>query len=111
MANPLRLLGSDEELVLDLHPHWRRLVIPFLTVPVVAALVTFALLKGPSDSAFRDGILGVAILFLLVVSGIPYLRWRTTRYLVTTRRVMGQSGILTRVGHDLPLSRIADVRF
>jgi uncharacterized membrane protein YdbT with pleckstrin-like domain len=111
VANLLRQLGDDEELVFDLHPHWRRLVVPFLAVPVLAALATFAVVVGPSEAAYRYAVIGVAILFLLFVSGLPYLRWKTTHYVVTTRRVMSRSGIITRVGHDLPLYRLNDVRF
>jgi membrane protein YdbS with pleckstrin-like domain len=111
VANILRQLGDGEELVFDLHPHWRRLILPFLAVPVVAALATFAWLVGPSEPAFRYAVLAVAIALLIFTSGLPYLRWRTTRYLVTNRRVMARSGIVTRVGRDVPLFRLNDVHF
>jgi uncharacterized membrane protein YdbT with pleckstrin-like domain len=106
-----RQLGPGEELVLALHPHWRRLVIPFVAVPAVAALVTFLLLRGPAESGFRVLVVGVAALALLALSLLPYLRWRTTHYVITTRRVMGRSGVTRRVGQDLPLYRIEDVAF
>jgi uncharacterized membrane protein YdbT with pleckstrin-like domain len=111
VANIERQLSDGEELILDLHPHWRRLIIPFLAVPVVAALATFAEIVGPSAAAYRYGVIGVALVLLLFTSGIPYLRWRTTRYLVTNRRVMARSGIVTRVGRDVPLYRLNDVHF
>jgi uncharacterized membrane protein YdbT with pleckstrin-like domain len=106
-----RQLGPGEELVLALHPHWRRLVVPFVAVPAVAALVTFLLLRGPAGGGFRVLVLGVAALVLVAVSLLPYLRWRTTHYVITTRRVMGRSGVTRRVGQDLPLYRIEDVAF
>jgi uncharacterized membrane protein YdbT with pleckstrin-like domain len=111
VGNIARQLAPGEELVFDLHPHWRRLVVPFLAVPVVAALATFAILAGPDEPAYRYGVLGVAIVVLALLSGLPYLRWRTTRYLVTNRRVMGRSGIITRIGRDVPLYRLNDVHF
>ncbi|HSP38802.1 MAG TPA: PH domain-containing protein [Frankiaceae bacterium] len=111
MANIARQLAPGEELVLDLHPHWRRLIVPFLAVPVVAALATFAVLAGPGRAPYRDGVLAVAVVLLLMLSGVPYLRWRTTRYLVTDRRVMSRSGIITRLGRDVPLYRLNDVHF
>src|SRR5690349_20704334 len=111
MADIARQLQPGEELVYDLHPHWRRLVVPFLAVPVLAALATFALLAGPDQTAYRYVVLAVALLLLLFTSGLPYLRWRTTRYLVTDRRVMARSGIVTRVGRDVPLYRLNDVHF
>jgi uncharacterized membrane protein YdbT with pleckstrin-like domain len=106
-----RQLGPGEELVLALHPHWRRLVVPFVAVPAVAALVTFLLLRGPAEAGFRVLVLGVAALVLVALSLLPYLRWRTTHYVITTRRVMGRSGVTRRVGQDLPLYRIEDVTF
>lgn len=111
MADITRQLQPDEELIYDLHPHWRRLVVPFLAVPVVAALATFAILAGPDQPAYRYAVIAVAIVILLFVSGLPYLRWRTTRYLVTDRRVMARSGIITRIGRDVPLYRLNDVHF
>lgn len=106
-----RQLGPGEELVLALHPHWRRLVVPFVAVPAVAALVTFLLLRGPAEAGFRVLVVGVALLVLVALSLLPYLRWRTTHYVVTTRRVLGRSGVTRRVGQDLPLYRIEDVTF
>jgi uncharacterized membrane protein YdbT with pleckstrin-like domain len=111
MADIARQLQPGEELVYDLHPHWRRLVVPFLAVPLVAALATFALLAGPDEPTYRYAVVAVGILLLLFLSGLPYLRWKTTRYLVTNRRVMARSGIVTRVGRDVPLYRLNDVHF
>jgi uncharacterized membrane protein YdbT with pleckstrin-like domain len=37
------------------------------------------------------------------------LRWRTTTYTVTNRRLITRSGILNKIGKDLPLNRINEV--
>jgi uncharacterized membrane protein YdbT with pleckstrin-like domain len=42
---------------------------------------------------------------------LPYLRWLTTRYVLTTDRLVIRSGILARHGRDVPLNRINDVSF
>ena len=42
---------------------------------------------------------------------VPYLRWRTTHYVITTHRVMVRRGILTKNGKDITLSKITDVSF
>jgi membrane protein YdbS with pleckstrin-like domain len=39
------------------------------------------------------------------------LRWRTTTYELTTRRLRMRDGIVTRHGRDIPLARINDVSF
>ncbi len=100
---------AGERVVLDLNPHWRRLVVPFVAVPVVAATATFALLVGGDATAYRAAVVVLALMAVLFVSGIPYLRWRTTRYVVTDRRVVGRAGVLTHVASDVPLYRVADV--
>jgi membrane protein YdbS with pleckstrin-like domain len=41
----------------------------------------------------------------------PLLRWRTTVYELTTRRMRLRDGIIARHGRDIPLSRITDVSF
>jgi uncharacterized membrane protein YdbT with pleckstrin-like domain len=53
----------------------------------------------------------VAILVLMVWLMVPVLRWRTTTYELTTRRLRVRDGIVTRRGRDIPLARINDVSF
>ena len=52
--------------------------------------------------------IGVLIAVFLVV--MPILRWLTTRYVVTTHRVLVRRGIVTKTGKDITLSKITDVR-
>jgi uncharacterized membrane protein YdbT with pleckstrin-like domain len=42
---------------------------------------------------------------------VPFLRWWTTTYTVTDRRLLMRRGILTKVGKDMPLMRINDVLY
>jgi len=42
---------------------------------------------------------------------VPLLRWRSTHFVVTTRRVMVREGVLTRSGIDIPLRRVNSVQF
>jgi len=114
MPYPARLLGEDEEVVLDLHPHWKRLVIPAVLVPVVAGLATYLVFVLPSGSfqtAGRLAIVAVALAVLLRFSVWPWLRWLTTRYVLTTRRVVIREGVFGRSGRDVPLTRVNDVSF
>jgi uncharacterized membrane protein YdbT with pleckstrin-like domain len=114
VAYPQRLLQEDEEVVLDLHPHWRRIFFPVLSVPVVVALAAFAAAKLPDHSwrpNARYGIVAVAFVILLFTFVRPWLRWITTSYVVTTHRVVLRDGVLARSGRDIPLSRINDVTF
>jgi len=107
-------LSEGEQFVLRLHPHWKTLVKPFFIVAVIIAAAIAALIMLPPRSSLdpaRDGI-GVVVLLAVIVWGVaPLLRWRTTSYELTTRRLRLRQGILSRTGRDFPLIRISDVSF
>jgi uncharacterized membrane protein YdbT with pleckstrin-like domain len=107
-------LTQDEHLVLLLHPHWKTLIRPFAVAVLVIAIALVAEVLIPSGSvagAGRLAVAAVAILVLMVWLMVPVLRWRTTTYELTTRRLRVRDGILTRRGRDIPLARINDVSF
>jgi uncharacterized membrane protein YdbT with pleckstrin-like domain len=106
-----RQLGADEHIVLNLRPHWRRLVLPMAAIPVVVGLAAFAIGIGPGGTIYDWVIIAVAVVLLVWISLLPYLRWHATRYVVTNRRVLYRTGIVTQVGRDVPLYRLNDVHF
>jgi uncharacterized membrane protein YdbT with pleckstrin-like domain len=111
---PTRLLGDDEEVILDLHPHWKRIVIPALLLPIVVGVASYLIFLLPDGSVrapLRWAILAVALLVLLRWSLWPFLKWLTTRYVLTNRRVVIRSGVRSRSGRDIPLTRVNDVSF
>jgi uncharacterized membrane protein YdbT with pleckstrin-like domain len=103
-------LTDDEQPVLVLHPHWKTLIRPILiaVLVVAAALVAEVVV---SNSVARAVIGVVAVLVVMVWLIVPVLRWRTTMYELTTRRLRTRFGIVTRRGRDIPLTRISDVSF
>ncbi len=114
MAFPESVLDSDEEVVRNLRPHWRRVVVPIALLPIVVGLASYGWFTLPSDSArksLRYVILVVAALLLLWLTLRPLLFWLTTRYVVTNRRVLMRNGVLSRTGRDVPLTRVNDVSF
>jgi uncharacterized membrane protein YdbT with pleckstrin-like domain len=107
-------LSGDEQPVLLLHPHWKTLIRPILIAAVVVAiaLVAEALIPGGSGALAARGATGVvAVLVLMLLLIVPLLRWRTTTYELTTKRLRTRYGIVTRRGRDIPLTRINDVSF
>jgi uncharacterized membrane protein YdbT with pleckstrin-like domain len=71
-----------------------------------------ALIPSGSGAAAARGAVGVvAVLVLMVWLIVPVLRWRTTTYELTTKRLRTRFGIITRNGRDIPLTRINDVSF
>ena len=109
-----RSLALGEESVAILHPHWKTLVLPVvLAFFVVAVLLVGEVLipAGKAAGIERLVLAVVAIVLLMWWLMFPILRWRTTVYEVTTKRMRLRDGILTRNGRDIPLSRITDVSF
>jgi uncharacterized membrane protein YdbT with pleckstrin-like domain len=107
-------LTQDEHLVLRLHPHWKTLIRPFAVAVIVIVIALIAEVLIPSNSAAaveRLVVAAVAILAVMLWLIVPVLRWRTTTYELTTRRMRVRSGIVTRHGRDIPLARINDVSF
>jgi uncharacterized membrane protein YdbT with pleckstrin-like domain len=107
-------LTADERPVLLLHPHWKTLIRPilFAVIVVAAALIGEALIPSSSGAAAERLAVGVvAVLVLMLWLFVPVLRWRTTTYELTTKRLRTRFGIITRRGRDIPLTRINDVSF
>jgi uncharacterized membrane protein YdbT with pleckstrin-like domain len=107
-------LTGDEEPVLLLRPHWKTLIGPVLVAVLVlaVALVAEAVIpSGRAAAAARLAVAVVALLALMLWLIGPVLRWRTTTYELTTRRLRTRFGIVTRHGRDIPLTRINDVSF
>jgi uncharacterized membrane protein YdbT with pleckstrin-like domain len=96
------------------HPHWKTLIRPVSVAVLVVAAALIAEVLIPSNSAApveRLVVAAVAILAVMLWLIVPVLRWRTTTYELTTRRLRVRSGIATRRGRDIPLARINDVSF
>jgi membrane protein YdbS with pleckstrin-like domain len=109
-----RSLAVGEQSVEVLHPHWKTMVGPVLGafLIVAALLVGEVVIPGGRDAAIeRLATAVLAIVLLMWWLMYPLLRWRTTRYELTTRRMRLRTGVVARNGSDIPLSRITDVSF
>ena len=107
-------LAPGEHLVLSVHPHWKVLVWPAALGVLIIAAAAAAWLQFPYGKAapIAGVILAVVALALLSrVVGVPLLRWRTTQYTLTSKRLRVRKGIITREGKDIPLARVTDVSF
>src|SRR5215475_157438 len=107
-------LSEGEHSVLILHPHWKVLLRPTLILVLVAVAVTVletVIPQGSYTAPGRVAVGAVAVVAVVAWFAIPYLRWQTTTYELTTRRLRLRRGILSRSGRDFPLIRISDVSF
>lgn len=105
-----RELTDGETVVLDLRPHGGALVLPVLVLVVVLGAAGYGvarLASAPGDLA----VMVVAVLVLVRLSLAPFLRWRSTRFVLTDERVAVRRGVLRRSGRDVPLSRVDEVLF
>lgn len=112
MAISSKLLSKDEVVVRHMHTHIKTLL-PAIIIEVVlvltAAVGSFYVPANARYWALPTIWIAVLILsFPLFV--IPWIKWATATYTVTTKRIITRHGIFTRTGHDLPLSRISDVQ-
>jgi membrane protein YdbS with pleckstrin-like domain len=104
-----KLLNDDEHVVVSTRTHVKALLGPALILIVTAAVAGFV-------STLVSGVLvaviwAVAAVIVVWLSVLPFLRWLTTEYTVTNRRLITRAGIINRSGHDIPLPRISDVSY
>jgi uncharacterized membrane protein YdbT with pleckstrin-like domain len=114
MGFPEDILDSDEHVVRSLRPHWRRVAGPVILAPIVVGVGSYCYFKLDDDGAqkyLRYVVLAAMLIVLVWWCLRPFLIWLTTRYVLTDRRVLMRSGVLSKSGRDVPLTRVNDVSF
>ncbi len=107
MPFPKNFLNDDEEVVLDLRPHW-----VFMTWPstALAGVLVLALLV---DSKTASDFVIIPTLAVVVAALVWFLwrfaRWRTTNLVVTSDRLVVRKGVISRRGREIPLEHINDI--
>ena len=110
MAINKKLLNEGESIVFSTRTHVKALVVPALVLIVVAGVAGYAL--GQVDNKILRYVIAVVALGIVLVYSVwPFLRWMTATYTVTNRRLTTHQGVISRTGHDIPLSRISDVSY
>jgi uncharacterized membrane protein YdbT with pleckstrin-like domain len=113
MGLPRELLGQGEVEVLHLHTHAKALIWPAVVLLLISVGVAVGFAFAPSAWLPWAGwvIVGLAAIALIAWVLLPFLRWWTTTYTFTDRRIITRRGIINKSGHDLPLSRINNVAY
>jgi uncharacterized membrane protein YdbT with pleckstrin-like domain len=113
VALPQKLLGADEHVVIHTRTHVKAMILPALAFFLIAAAVGVGAALIPHQARpigqIAILVLGVVLAIWLVI--LPFLRWWTTTYTITNRRMITRSGILNKIGKELPLNRINDVSY
>jgi uncharacterized membrane protein YdbT with pleckstrin-like domain len=109
---PKRLLQDNEELRLDLQPHWFFFIKQILvSIPLVLlGLIILAKIHGDAKT-ITSAMWGVLFLVYAVWVLMKFLDWRFTHFVVTSKRVVFRTGVLSKRGVEIPLTRINNINF
>lgn len=107
MAFDERLLNANEEILLDLRPHWW-FVTPQVLL-VVGAMIVAGIAAGLG--APQLVLLGFAAVIVLAVINLAWrwANWNGVNFVITTDRLIFRSGVVSKRGIEIPLERINTV--
>jgi membrane protein YdbS with pleckstrin-like domain len=107
-TGPVAEAAEPERVVAKFRAHGRRLFFPTLFLIVVAGATGYFSSWFPEEwqnwAVLASGAL-LAVLFFLV----PAVRWLSTRYVITTRRIILRRGLLVNTRSELMLVRAGDI--
>ena len=110
MAISSKLLNDGEHVVISTRTHPKALILPVLALVVLLAI-------GVADQVALESHVLHWVVWILVALGVlwffvrPLLVWLAASYTITNRRLITRKGVVTRRGHDIPLTRISDVEY
>ncbi|TDD14495.1 PH domain-containing protein [Nonomuraea diastatica] len=113
MTLPDHHLTQGERRVRSFHPHWKRLVVPFVALVLIAAAAGAALYFIPADweyafyARIATGVIG--LILLTIWSFVPYLQWKNTGYVLTTHRFTISTGVLNKSTDEIPIAKVNTV--
>ena len=114
MGFSTRGFSDDEDIELELRPHWVVFAKPGVTVLVGLALAATST-QIAQTAEWYETVLTYAS---LVLAALGFLRligrlltWSTTHFVVTTNRVIYQRGLFGRQRLEIPLQRVNNVLF
>jgi len=115
MPFPRRLLIENEELVLELRPHWIAIVVPAIVTVLVVAGWILALTYAPDDRTSRSivvwGASAIGVFLLIAFPVRKFIAWVTSYFVVTSDRLIHREGWIAKRSMEIPLEAINDVRF
>ena len=112
MGFSMKHFSHDEVLVLDLHPHWWRFVKP--VVVIIATLAALANTHRIPNDFLKDLALIIAqVLAVLAVMNLALqsLKWYRTHFVLTSQRIIFQSGVIARKRVEISLHKVNVVNF
>ena len=114
MGLPADQLSPGEDIVLEMHEHWKHLLgtILICLLALVGLVVVLAISPTEGFLAWLDTLGWIAFAGVVLIFGVwPVLAWWNRTYTLTNERLATRTGVLRRYGRDIPLTRINDVAF
>jgi len=108
---PPKLINEGETLVLDLKPHWWFFWKHIVAGAVVLIVVVLWSSTIGLDNSFSKYFVAIGILVYAGFVVEKYLAWTYTHFVLTDRRVISRSGIVSKRGTEIPLDRINNIDF
>jgi uncharacterized membrane protein YdbT with pleckstrin-like domain len=113
MPFPRKLLLADEDVALDIHPHWVYFAesVLVLLLGIVLGIGSLALKDGGN---LKKGLGWVAL--VVIVAGVlwtivRYMKWVTTNFVITSHRILHRHGVFAKAGVEIPIDRVMNVNF
>ena len=108
MPYPRENLNENEDIVLDIRPHWWYLVpqVSLLALTIAIGVACLVLLP-----VIAQIVAAVLILLALGWFLVRYIGWASTSFVITTDRLIDRSGVINRSGIEIPLERVNTVHF
>jgi membrane protein YdbS with pleckstrin-like domain len=107
-GGPDPVIAAPEKVVARFRPHGRRLFFPTVFVLVVAGAT------GYFSAWFQEewqnwSVLAAGALLAVLFFFVPLVRWLSTRYVITTRRIIFRHGLVVNTRSELMLMRAHDI--
>jgi uncharacterized membrane protein YdbT with pleckstrin-like domain len=112
MPYPTKLLNRNEEVALDLRPHWWYFGRQILTgIPLLIVVILLLNLDGGWFKTGASWVVVALVVAWAVWLGLKYLSWARTYFVITNQRVVYRTGVVARKGAEIPLDRITNINF
>ena len=106
-------MNDNEDIVLDLRPHWWFLAKQTVALVVSVALAIFVAAVLGDGTGKNVALIAALVLVLITVVwfSVRFARWFFTNFVVTTDRLIYRTGVLAKHGREIPLDRVNDITF
>jgi uncharacterized membrane protein YdbT with pleckstrin-like domain len=112
MPYPTKLLNRNEEVALDLRPHWWYFGRQILTgIPLLVVVILVLNIHDDDIQKWVGYIVVLLVIAWAVWLGLKYLSWARTYFVVTNQRVVYRTGVIARRGAEIPLDRVTNINF